>query len=105
MIGGTGGQSQSNVIDYDTSEVYDSDLGRWATSGAKLPHPTGGLRATNIDGRVLIFGNISRCEDAAQQVLMSVCLSVHYQVEILHSKAAYDSFNNSRQCMIAYDGL
>ena len=75
MIGGTGGQS--NVVDFDTSEVYDSDLGRWATSGAKLPHPTSGLRATNIDGRVLIFGNISRCEDAAQQVLMSVCLSVH----------------------------
>ena len=70
MIGGTGGQSQSNIIDYDTSEVYDSDLGRWATSGAKLPHPTTGLRATNIDGRVLIFGNIFSCEDTAQQVLI-----------------------------------
>ena len=56
MIGGTGNQ-QSNIIDFDTSEVYDSDLGRWATSGAKLPQPTSGLRATNIDGRVLIFGN------------------------------------------------
>ena len=57
MIGGAGG-SESNVIDFDTSEVFDSDLGRWAISGAKLPHPTSGLRATNIDGRVLIFGNI-----------------------------------------------
>ena len=67
MIGGIGGQ-QSNAIELDTSEVYDSDLGRWATSGAKLPHPTSGLRATNIDGRVLIFGNIFSSEDAAQQV-------------------------------------
>ena len=57
MIGGTGGQS--NIIDLDTSEVYDSDLGRWATSGAKLPQPKSMLTATNIDGRVLIFGNIS----------------------------------------------
>ena len=56
MIGGTGGQS--NIIDFDTSEVYDSDLGRWATSEAKLPQPTTDLRATNLDGRVLIFGNI-----------------------------------------------
>ena len=56
MIGGTGGQS--NIIDFDTSEVYDRDLGRWATSEAKLPQPTTDLRATNIDGRVLIFGNI-----------------------------------------------
>ena len=91
MIGGIGGQ-QSNAIELDTSEVYDSDLGRWATSGAKLPQPTTTLKATNIDGRVLIFGNIFSCKDAAQQVLMSVCLSVHYQVEILHFKAAYDSF-------------
>ena len=68
MIGGTGGQS--NIIDFDTSEVYDSDLGRWATSEAKLPQPTTDLRATNIDGRVLIFGNIFSCEDAARQVLI-----------------------------------
>ena len=92
MTGGASGDSSKTVVNLDTSEVYDSDLGSWATSGAKLPHPTSGLRATNIDGRVLIFGNIFSSEDAAQQVLMSVCLSVHYQVEILHFKAAYDSF-------------
>ena len=69
MIGGTGGLN-SDLIDFDTSEVFDSDLGRWSTSGAKLPHPTSLLRATNIDGRVLIFGNIFSCEDAARQVLI-----------------------------------
>jgi len=39
-----------------TTEVYDSNLSSWAISGAKLPRPMDGLRATNIDGRVLIFG-------------------------------------------------
>ena len=51
----TGGQDLSDYI--DTTEVYDSDLGNWAISGAKLLQPMGALRATNIDGRVLIFGN------------------------------------------------
>ena len=52
----TGGyQSDGGYI--DTTEVYDSDLGSWVISGAKLPQPMSGLRATNIDGRVLIFGN------------------------------------------------
>ena len=52
----TGGyQSDGGYI--DTSEVYDSDLGSWVISGAKLPQPMSGLRATNIDGQVLIFGN------------------------------------------------
>ena len=40
----------------DTTEIYDTNLGHWAISGAKLPQPMRGLRATNIDGRVLIFG-------------------------------------------------
>ena len=52
----TGGY-QSNGGYIDTSEVYDSNLGNWAISGAKLPQPMAGLRATNIDGHVLIFGN------------------------------------------------
>ena len=73
MIGGTGGLNL-DLIDFDTSEVYDSDLGRWASSEAKLPHPTSALKATNIDGHVLIFGNIFNCEDTAQRVQMSVCL-------------------------------
>ena len=52
----TGGyQSDGGYI--DTTEVYDSDLGSWVISGAKLPQPMSGLRATNIDGHVLIFGN------------------------------------------------
>ena len=52
----TGGyQSDGGYI--DTSEVYDSDLGSWVISEAKLPQPMSGLRATNFDGHVLIFGN------------------------------------------------
>ena len=40
----------------DSSEKYDPILGSWTTTAAKLPQPMGGLRATNIDARVLIFG-------------------------------------------------
>ena len=57
-MGGASGDSSIGV-NLDTSELYDSDLGSWATSGAKLPQPKSMLTATNIDGRVLIFGNIS----------------------------------------------
>ena len=52
----TGGEKSS--YDYiDTTEVYDSNLDSWVTSEAKLPRPWYGLKATTIDGRVLIFGN------------------------------------------------
>ena len=84
--------------------MYDSDLGRWATSEAKLPHPTSALRATNIDGRVLIFGNIFSCGDAAQQVLMSVCLSIN-KLKFYIPWQLMTVFDSSRQCMIAYNGL
>ena len=50
----TGGESSYGVF-IDTTEVYDSDLGIWAIFGAKLPRPMAGLRATNIDGRVMIL--------------------------------------------------
>ena len=42
----------------DSTETFDSDLGNWVTSGAKMPRPMDGLRAANIDGRVLIFGKL-----------------------------------------------
>ena len=38
-----------------TTEIYDPELGNWR-SGASLPSQRIGLRAVNIDGRVLIFG-------------------------------------------------
>ena len=41
----------------DSTEVFDNALGSWATTGSKLPQSMSGLRATYIDGRVLIFGN------------------------------------------------
>merc|ERR1712032_527378 len=51
----TGGR-QDFVSFTDTTETFDSNLGRWTTSGAKLPRPMNVLKAVNIDGRVLIFG-------------------------------------------------
>ena len=43
----------------DSTEIMiDTDQGSWVSSGAKLPRPMDGLRAANIDGRVLFFGNI-----------------------------------------------
>ena len=51
----TGGEVR--LLTYtDTTEIFDHNLGRWTTSGAKLPRPMGELKAVNIDGRVLIFG-------------------------------------------------
>ena len=52
----TGGELSYGVY-IDNTEVYDSDLGIWVTSEAKLPRPWYGLKATTIDGRVMIFGN------------------------------------------------
>ena len=52
----TGGKQSGSSDTTDTTEVFDSNLGSWAVSEAKLPHPMRGLRATNIDDRVLIFG-------------------------------------------------
>ena len=51
-----GGQSDSPGSIIDNTEVYDSDMGSWVISGAKLPQSMNGVKATNIDGRVLIFG-------------------------------------------------
>jgi len=45
---------------YDSSEIFDTNLGNWATSGAKLPQPMDSLRATNINDRVLIFGGYAK---------------------------------------------
>ena len=50
----TGGFRSSSSL--DSTETFDSDLGSWATSIAKLPQTMSGLRAANIDGRVMIFG-------------------------------------------------
>ena len=53
----TGGEDAS-LSTLDSSEQFDIALGSWSTSGAKLPRPMRGLRATNINARVLIFGII-----------------------------------------------
>ena len=59
MTGGQLGVKLSVKSEYiDTTEVYDSNLGSWALSGAKLTQSMRALGAANVDGRVLIFGII-----------------------------------------------
>ena len=53
VIGGTTGSGY-----LDTMETLDTDASSWVTSRAKLPRPMWGLRAANIDDRVLIFGKL-----------------------------------------------
>ena len=54
-MGGWGTDRRHFIL--DVIETFDINLGRWATSGSTLPRLMTGLRAANIDGRVLIFGN------------------------------------------------
>ena len=54
VFGGLNGVYEDTIF-LDSSEVY-SPAGVW-TFGANLPQPMYALRATNIDSRVLIFGN------------------------------------------------
>ena len=54
MVAGGYGYDVSG--DLDTIETLASDGSTWVLSGAKLPQPMKGLRAANIDDRVLIFG-------------------------------------------------
>ena len=49
----TGGWDGAEIL--DSTEMYDPSVGSWA-NGAKLPQPMSGLKATNINDRVLIFG-------------------------------------------------
>merc|ERR1712179_734101 len=39
----------------DSTEIFNPSLGSWR-AGAALPSPRDGLRAVNIDNRVLLFG-------------------------------------------------
>ena len=45
--------------DTDSTEIFDPSLGSWR-AGAPLPSVMFGLRATNIDNRILLFG-IYKC--------------------------------------------
>ena len=48
-----GGSNESKL---DSTEIYDPELRGWR-SGAKLPSHRNALKAANIDGLILIFGN------------------------------------------------
>ena len=42
----------------DSTEIFDTLVGSWTASGAKLPRPVSGIRAEIInDSSVLLFGN------------------------------------------------
>ena len=51
MTGGYDG-----TMNMDSTELYEPASGLWRIIEAKLPSPTDGLRATNVDNRVLIMG-------------------------------------------------
>ena len=50
----TGGWDE-NFYNLDSTEVYNPNVGSW-TVGTSLPKPLIQLSATNIEGRVFIFG-------------------------------------------------
>ena len=51
----SGGYDESDIW-LDSTEIFDPSLKNWR-AGATLPSPVYGLRAANIDKRVLLFGN------------------------------------------------
>ena len=55
VSGGYDNWSDGNNL--DTTETFDTVVGSWVTSGAKLPRALSGLKAAKIDDRVLLFGN------------------------------------------------
>ena len=50
----SGGYDESDKW-LDSTEIFDPSLGSWR-AGAALPSPVYGLRAANIENRVLLFG-------------------------------------------------
>ena len=53
----SGGRDQEYNNEYlDSTELYDPQAGIWELVEAKLPMGIMGLRATNIDDRILFFG-------------------------------------------------
>ena len=51
----TGGLRDDLIL--DSTELYDPNLGSWVVAEARLPTPGYGLRAANINDRILIFGD------------------------------------------------
>ena len=82
----TGGVVGEKREETDSTEVFDNDLGSWATSGP-LPRPMYGLRATNIAGRVLIFGNIHCCQTLAPYPLSQKPTSPNQNQVLIKTKS------------------
>ena len=58
VFGGLNGFYDETIL-LDSIEIYSPENGDGWRSGANLPQPMYGLRATNIDSRVLLFGKIT----------------------------------------------
>ena len=57
VTGGNGETGAGSNFLIDSTEIYNTLLmGSWTIAQAALPRPMNGLRATNIDDMVLIFG-------------------------------------------------
>lgn len=54
----SGGKESDTDVYLDSTELYDPRAGGWKLTEAKLPSKTMGLRASNIDERILFFGKI-----------------------------------------------
>ena len=55
----TGGYTKTDYI--DSTELYDPSISTW-TYGARLPSRRDGLRAANINNRVLVFGKFLKID-------------------------------------------
>ena len=83
VFGGLNGFFDDTIV-LDSSEVFSS-AGVWYY-GANLPQPMYGLRATNIDSRVLIFGIESFGNSNASWICLMIVggsYFVHYYDTIL----------------------
>ena len=54
----SGGKESDTDVYLDSTELYDPRVRGWKLTEAKLPSKTMGLRASNIDERILFFGKI-----------------------------------------------
>ena len=66
MTGGLDANWNGNYL--DSTEVYDPNVSRWTVAKAELPRPAFALSATNIDGRILIFGKFTMVSQVSGQV-------------------------------------
>ena len=103
VFGGLNGFFEDTIL-LDSSEVFSS-AGVWYF-GANLPQPMYGLRATNIDSRVLIFGTDIFVNLNASWICLLLAggsYYVHYYDTILEYMAEEDAIVTVGQMLEARD--